>query len=327
MATAISEMIENEAHSEISPEIAALGLFVGVDLEGLEEYLDECPMLDLRSGEVLIAANQPVNSLFLLLEGRLNVHLPPKMEAPNSTIEPGEAFGEALLFSQKPCQMDIIAATDSRVMAIKEETLFALINNSDEFTRNFLFMTIQNLRGAEAVARERQQMQERFRRETSTDVITGLHNRRWLDEMLTRQIVRSSKDDESMCVIMIDIDGYNSFGDVFGEVASEQVLYATGQILQKNCRPTDLLARFDKDRFIVILPDTVSEDAWSVSERIRDAIENNPIEIPGECILPPVTASIGIVEKEAVVGAEKLIALAVSAVKRAKERGGNQLSQ
>ncbi len=327
MATAISEVIENEVPGKISAEIAALGLFVGVDLEGLGGYLDECPMLDLHAGETLIGANEPVNSLFLLLDGRLNVHQPPKMEAPNSTIEPGEAFGEVLLFSQEPCQMDVIAAIDSRVMAIKEETLFALINNSDEFTRNFLFMTIQNLRGAEAVARERQQMQDRFRRETSTDIITGLHNRRWLDEMLTRQIVRSSNDDEPMCVIMIDIDGYNSFGDVFGEVASEQVLYTTGQMLQKSCRPTDLLARFDKDRFIAILPDTDSEGAWNAGERIRDAIENHCIEIPGECILPPVTASIGIVEKEAVVGAEKLIALAVSAVKRAKERGGNQLSQ
>ena len=327
MDTSTADILDQAKPHFQDTELASLGLFNGVDMDGIEGHLEHCHTLELPAGEALIRANQPVDNLFLLISGRLNVHQPPKMDEPNSTVEPGECFGETLLFSQKPCNLDVIASEDSRVLAIKEETLVGIINSSEAFSHNFLFLLIQNMRGAEAVAQERKKLQEKYQRHSNTDDLTGLHNRRWLDDMLTRQIMRSSQDNEPLTVLMVDIDKFEEFKKEFGETATDQALYTIGQVILESSRPTDLPARFEQDRFVIVLPGTDAEGAWNVAERLHAAVETKEIEIPGECILPPITASIGIVQKESFVAASKLISLALSATKRAKERGGNQISE
>jgi diguanylate cyclase (GGDEF)-like protein len=119
--------------------------------------------------------------------------------------------------------------------------------------------------------------------------------------------------------MMFDIDQFMTFHADFGEEVANQALYTIAQLLVENVRPTDLYARYQEDKFLVVLPDTDLEGAKVLATRIQEVIRETQISIPGECLLPPLTASCGLVQMQAFVSAGKLLEDVEAAMKRAKE--------
>lgn len=125
------------------------------------------------------------------------------------------------------------------------------------------------------------------------DVLTGLFNRRYLDETLPRELHRVQRAGGELTLAMLDIDHFKHFNDEMGHEAGDLVLRGIGRILREHLRKSDVGCRYGGEELLVIMPDSSIEDAQSRLADICDLIRNMKIRYR-EDLLPSVTVSVGI---------------------------------
>jgi diguanylate cyclase (GGDEF)-like protein len=123
-----------------------------------------------------------------------------------------------------------------------------------------------------------------------TDLLTGLRNRRFLIEAFEQEITRSDRHERPFCVLMIDVDRFKQYNDVYGHQAGDQVLMGMGRVIPDAVRDLDVAARFGGEEFIVLLPECDLENAIIAGERIRARLARETFE-HGQ-----VTISVGVAE-------------------------------
>ncbi|MEB3197233.1 MAG: diguanylate cyclase [Candidatus Sericytochromatia bacterium] len=137
-------------------------------------------------------------------------------------------------------------------------------------------------------------MYRRAEHEASTDVLTGLYNRRFFQDQSSREIELSKRQHRNMAVIMLDVDHFKKFNDTHGHAIGDEVLKVVGKILPQSVRASDLPCRFGGEEFVILCPDTDSPGACTVAERIREAIsEVELVDLEGKPV-GRITASLGV---------------------------------
>lgn len=127
------------------------------------------------------------------------------------------------------------------------------------------------------------------------DPLTNLYNRRFLDETLQRELSRIVREDNRLCVCMLDIDFFKKFNDVNGHEAGDEVLKFIGQLLLENTRKTDIVCRLGGEEFVLVFIDSHLEGVVSKLQMICELIKNAKVNFRGQ-LLPQITVSIGIAE-------------------------------
>jgi diguanylate cyclase (GGDEF)-like protein len=115
-------------------------------------------------------------------------------------------------------------------------------------------------------------LREALRDLAMRDPLTGLYNRRFLEEALTREVSRAAREKESLGVLMLDLDHFKDFNDAFGHEAGDDVLRCVGQFLRHRIRTTDVACRYGGEEFTILLPGATLEDARARAEQIRAGI-------------------------------------------------------
>lgn len=173
-----------------------------------------------------------------------------------------------------------------------------------------------SLARANAVLRQR----ERQVVETSlTDALTGVGNRRKLEQALVAELSRVQRSGTPLSLIIADIDHFKQVNDQFGHGIGDKVLREFAVLLQAQSRPTDLVARFGGEEFVVLMPDTALRPAQAKAEKLRLAIAALVIEP----LMRALTASFGVAELLPGETAESLIGRADIALYEAKRGGRN----
>jgi diguanylate cyclase (GGDEF)-like protein/PAS domain S-box-containing protein len=170
------------------------------------------------------------------------------------------------------------------------------------------------------------QLQRKFQQDASVDALTGLHNRRWMEETFTRQIARRSKEGLGAILIMLDVDHFKRYNDTHGHAGGDCALRALGKTLSERIRPNELAARYGGEEFAILLPDANLGQAVAVAERLRVAVENAPILDTDGARLPSITISLGVARMNKGDTLETLIKSADAALYRAKLAGRNGVS-
>ncbi|MGD9694467.1 MAG: diguanylate cyclase [Thermoleophilia bacterium] len=165
----------------------------------------------------------------------------------------------------------------------------------------------------------RAQLMERIERQSLTDGLTGLGNRRAFDEELARRLAEASRSGRPLSLCLLDIDKFKSYNDTFGHRAGDDALSAVAGTITASCRAADIACRYGGEEMAVLLPDTRLADAAEVAERLRRAVEAIPMEHR------PVTVSIGVAATVGDCSAELLIEAADRALYAAKEGGRNRV--
>jgi len=156
-----------------------------------------------------------------------------------------------------------------------------------------------------------------------TDDLTGLHNVRYLNGFLYREIKRSRRYNLPVSVIFLDLDGFKTVNDRFGHLAGSQTLTEVGQVLRETVREIDMVARYGGDEFVIILPQTGHRGAFVIAERIRNQLaESSYLGDMG--IELRLTASLGVASfPDQGRTRDELIHQADAAMYRVKESGKN----
>ncbi len=168
------------------------------------------------------------------------------------------------------------------------------------------------------------QLEERnalLAKESLTDPLTNLGNRRAFDRTLSEEIGRSARYKMPLSVLLIDIDHFKRFNDEFGHTRGDTVLRELADLLERERRRGDFLARYGGEEFAAILPSTGREGAAVLAERFRRAVEG--ADWKGF----PLTISIGIAHIGADEEASELVDAADRALYRAKKAGRNQIAE
>jgi diguanylate cyclase (GGDEF)-like protein/PAS domain S-box-containing protein len=161
-------------------------------------------------------------------------------------------------------------------------------------------------------------MAQRMETLAITDMLTGVGNRRALEEQLRARVAHSQRHRGALSVLLIDVDHFKAFNDQYGHLAGDRVLREVAQRIVACVRTEDVVARYGGEEFAVLLPDTDMDGAWLLGERIRQAIESHAWP------LRKVTASIGVSSAAGVEAeAEILLREADEQLYRAKSSGRN----
>ncbi|KFN42553.1 sensor domain-containing diguanylate cyclase [Arenimonas oryziterrae] len=136
-------------------------------------------------------------------------------------------------------------------------------------------------------------LRETLRHQALRDPLTGLFNRRYLEECLAREIARCQRRSLPLAVLMMDLDHFKSFNDRYGHAGGDAVLAAFGQLLQSRSRSEDIACRYGGEEFTLIMPEAPREIAMARAELLRESVAAMRVEHQGRP-LPGVTLSIGI---------------------------------
>jgi diguanylate cyclase (GGDEF)-like protein len=219
--------------------------------------------------------------------------------------------------------------TDSFIsypIAIGERKI-AVLNFTDRVDREkFGYVDLELLQAITpqlAVAIDRASLKDiagEFEQLSVTDALTGLLNRRYLEKRLNEEINRSNRHGFPMSFMMIDVDFFKSYNDNFGHAEGDKALKMVGTILKESLRGADVAARFGGEEFSILLPQTTTEEAETIAERIRRRVS--------ETVFPKrqVTVSIGIASCSPEINSPgDLIEAADEALYEAKRQGRNKV--
>ncbi|MDD8058364.1 GGDEF domain-containing protein [Shewanella metallivivens] len=169
-----------------------------------------------------------------------------------------------------------------------------------------------------------------LKQENNTDPLTGIFNRRYLDNYLNKETTKAQSFTLPLSVCLIDIDHFKNINDNYGHPVGDLVLKSIAKNIKESLRDSDVLTRYGGEEFVVVLPGTQVSTSYKLAERLRKNIESLQVAIPGKSgqneLTVKVTISIGVTElslecKDYMC----LIKNADTALYRAKNNGRNQV--
>jgi diguanylate cyclase (GGDEF)-like protein len=178
------------------------------------------------------------------------------------------------------------------------------------------------LEGA-AVALDNAYTLQRLEALSVTDDLTQLYNSRYLNQSLKREVKRAARSGRPLSLLFVDLDGFKAVNDVHGHLSGSRALVEAASVIRGSARETDVVARFGGDEFSLVLPDTGSEGAAAVGERVRERIAEHQFLV-GEGLDIRLTVSIGVATLPDVAAtAEELVKAADTAMYQVKGTGKN----
>jgi diguanylate cyclase (GGDEF)-like protein len=169
-------------------------------------------------------------------------------------------------------------------------------------------------------------LREALRSQSTKDPLTGLYNRRYLQEMLDREIRRAIRSEQALGILMLDLDHFKKFNDTFGHEAGDAVLRETASFLVRSIRAEDFVCRYGGEEFVVVLPTADLHAAEARAQRIRAKLRDLVIMHNGRS-LGLITASIGVAAlPHHGTGEKELLQAADAALYRAKREGRDRVA-
>lgn len=159
---------------------------------------------------------------------------------------------------------------------------------------------------------------ENLRRLSITDALTGLHNRRYLDDMLHNEYERAQRYKSTFSIILIDIDDFKKINDTYGHDKGDDVLKAISSTLVKNSRVNDIVGRWGGEEFMIVCQSATKKAATHIAEKMRKSIQENDYNLENG-----VTASFGVLEYHADKSYRWHISSVDKALYQAKSSGKN----
>ena len=293
----------------------------------------------VTAGDAIVTEGDPGDSMFVLTEGEARVDLGP--DRGYFGYQPGYYFGELSFINPGQLRTATIRAiTDCQLVVLNQESLARLLKERPDLLLTLLRRTCSALVASESALvrdlRERNRSLEqtldylrRTREELDnqellahTDELTGLYNRRCLNEQLGKFIERAGSTGNALAVILLDLDEFKPVNDTLGHPVGDTVLVEAARLIRSSVRRADLPCRIGGDEFAVVLVDIDQEQAFRRAESIRTGISD--ADLPKGHSGIRVTASIGVAPYRPGDSPEDLIKRADEQLYVAKEAGRNR---
>lgn len=317
--------------STLTDELASTDLLWDVPQATLQFLTKHSAPKTLAPGEVLLCPEVPNRYVYLLLSGTLTVHFGTADSPVIRELAQGASVGEVSIIDDTNPTAYVIAKETCRVFPIHRDLILQLLAEAHPFARNLLQMLTRWLKSnTQRIVSDRLQIWE-LTDQVNVDSLTGLYNRRWLDNALPRLVAQSHKSQQPLCLLMVDADNFKQYNDDNGHLAGDRALVAIGEVLKTTVRPYDFATRYGGEEFLVLLPNTSLDEGIAVAQRIRLCTEQKAVTYPSDKSVPGITVSIALPNISVSIGlaisqsdsVRELIAAADTQLYRAKLDGRN----
>jgi diguanylate cyclase (GGDEF)-like protein len=220
----------------------------------------------------------------------------------------------------------VIAAENTHLLLIHQSVLWDMVDASHEFAKNLLVVLSERVRSHNRVIADSYGEIRKFERHATTDALTSLANRHAMEDLYPKEVARCIEKKKPVALMMIDIDNFKQFNDMFGHIAGDRALATVSKILRQHFRPRDLLVRYGGDEFAVLLPDVDYKQATEIGERVLEKIRGGTSDAMDSLIQIPIRISMGVAELTPQGTLESLIRDADAALYRAKNAGRDRVS-
>jgi diguanylate cyclase (GGDEF)-like protein len=291
----------------------------------------------VKKGDTVFKEGDDGEDIFILLGGALSAFVSQSDGTQRwmFDIKPGDFFGEMSVIAHEPRSATLTAKEDTEVMVLQGIDFYRIVFEHPMIGVKMLraIGDVQNqwLDQSSRHYSDLMRWGEAARRRAITDELTGLYNRRFLEESIKDRFDHGSVGLRKMSLMMLDLDRVHLINERHGSLAGDHVILSVAEVLRSIMRSGDIAARLSGDEFAVLLPDTDSEDACQVAERIRKSVQEQPVQVPktpgaSDQIPIKTCTSIGIaVAPIHAKSMESLIYAADGALRRAKDLGRNRV--
>lgn len=321
----MNKHLDNSTQALTVNELKHVQLLRGESTQTLSWLLANSEQRHVPAGDVLLSPQQHNDTLYLILSGRVQVRLDWQGHEALAYLDAGHCVGEMSIIDRERPSAIVVTDTACQLLLIKADTLWTLIDRGTAIARNLLYTLSARVRKDNLVIFESKQQQKISEQNAIQDALTGLNNRRWLEQSLPRMLQRARQDEQALCILAIDIDFFKRYNDEHGHAAGDSVLATLSRILENNIRPSDTAVRLGGEEFLILLPDTFVTDARIIAERLCESVRRQANNHQGKP-LPALTISIGLACSSEASDATRLIEAADNALYRAKHAGRDQVA-
>lgn len=186
-----------------------------------------------------------------------------------------------------------------------------------------VFVAQEQVKHAEQKIESLKNELEQLRELVQTDQMTGAFNRRGLDEIFKREAARADRNAQSLAVVLVDLDNFKQINDNLGHQYGDRVLTNLVTVAKETLRPTDIVARFGGEEFVILLPDVEIEEALTIIHRLQNNLaKNSSLQVNNQSM--SITLSAGIALRSFGEHQNSVISRADKALYQAKRTGKNR---
>ena len=285
-----------------------------------------------QPGEIVIQENEIGDIFYLIRSGQVAVI---KGDYRHPTIlgfrGSGEAIGEMALLENRPRYATIIALDTTVLWCLKREMFHQFVSENPLFGLELMNMLSARIRESDderlrGSVREQQQVEvlEDLSKQAAHDPLTGLFNRRHLDQILSGEIARAHRTGSSVGLLLSDIDHFKEINDRYGHKAGDVMLQELSKLLKKCVRSADVVCRYGGEEFVVIMPGVSISTLRRCAEEIRSRVQELFVEHGGDQIHTTISLGAAVFPLHGSNGDEVLIS-ADQALYQAKREGRNRV--
>jgi diguanylate cyclase (GGDEF)-like protein len=234
--------------------------------------------LEKEADEVLFKEGDEGNELFIVMTGKVAsyVMLPKGIKREIAEFKPGDFFGEMSIFENTHRSATCYTKEKCMLLSLRERDLFELILYDPEIAIKIMYkmlnITADRLLDRSEFLSDMVQWGEEARKRAITDELTGIYNRRFLDDSLMDYFEKAKNSGKPLSLIMLDIDNFKDYSAIFNQKQINNIILEVASVFKKYLSENDIAARYGGDEFTVIMPDTDLKSAFHVAEKIRISV-------------------------------------------------------
>ena len=234
-----------------------------------------------QPGEIIIREHAPGDSFYVIRSGVVAII---KGEIQNSTILSfryiGDAIGEMALLENLGRSATVIALNKVSLWSLSRDTFYQFLSENPSFCLDLMNILSSRIRKSDeermrGQAREKQQVValETLSRQATHDPLTGLFNRRYLDQILYGEIAHARQSGSLVGILMADVDHFKQINDRYGHKAGDLILQKLGELMKSCVRTADIVCRYGGEEFVIVMPGATECTVSNCAEEIRSKLE------------------------------------------------------
>jgi diguanylate cyclase (GGDEF)-like protein len=258
------------------------------DLSGLElaAVVDFLETRMIQKGEVIFNEGDAGEEMFILVSGKIGawINLADDTKRKIFEAKEGDFFGEMSIIANESRSATMIAQEDAEVLVLHGVDFFRLVFEYPMLGKKILrdIIKVQNtwLEQTSKHLADIARWGKAARRRAISDELTGLYNRRFLEQSANNHFVKGTVGLRNLSLMMMDLDKIHDINTCYGRKAGDLVFVSIAEVLRSTTRTGDICARLSGDEFAILLPDTAPEEALQIGEKVRETMASRKIMVP-----------------------------------------------